>query len=123
MIVTHWPIATAEALASTADCVLGTPSGRFLCHAAVLSLDSPHLATLASLEQADGALPEGGALPELRLSAETLPPSCRELGLEVWTAFLRSLYSASSDFQVGAARRRRRVRAGARSCGNRPLLI
>ncbi|PRW60621.1 ATP-dependent DNA helicase isoform A [Chlorella sorokiniana] len=42
---------------------------------------------------------EGGALPELRLSAETLPPSCRELGLEVWTAFLRSLYSASSDFQ------------------------
>lgn len=106
MITKHWPItkATAEALSSTADLVLVAAGGRYLCHGAVLSLDSPHLATLASLElQGEGGLPQGGALPELRLSADTLPPSCRELDQEAWTAFLRCLYGASSDYQVGAA--------------------
>lgn len=108
MITTHWPKATAEALRPTADCVLAVPlpggPARFLCHAAVLSLDSNHLATLASLstEQADGTL------PELRLQADALPPSCRELDEDAWSGFLSAVYRSSSDFQVmrrsGAAR-------------------
>ncbi|KAI7844015.1 hypothetical protein COHA_002552 [Chlorella ohadii] len=99
MITTHWPKATAEALRPTADCVLAVPlpggPARFLCHAAVLSLDSNHLATLASLstEQADGTL------PELRLQADALPPSCRELDEDAWSGFLSAVYRSSSDFQ------------------------
>lgn len=100
LITSHWPRNAAEALSQSADCVLvapcAQPCARFLCHAAVLSLDSPVLATLATLEAE-----AGGTLPELRLQATALPPSLQELGLEAWQAFLSCLYSASGDYQVG----------------------
>lgn len=107
LITSHWPRNAAEALSQSADCVLvapcAQPCARFLCHAAVLSLDSPVLATLATLEAE-----AGGTLPELRLQATALPPSLQELGLEAWQAFLSCLYRASGDYQVGGGAVRRR---------------
>ena len=95
MITLHWPRATHEALAASADVCVSLPTGaRYLCHSAVLSLDSSHLATLAALA-AEQAAEQAGTLPELRLSAASLPAGVAACTEEEWTAFLTQLYGGN----------------------------
>lgn len=110
-LTSHLPRAALERLLATSDMVLVAGGARWVCHRALLALESEPLATLVSLAEASARSPRSSDT----LLVVELPPSVPEAILELsndsWRAFLGGMYRSAAwevrqDAPAGAHRRR-----------------